>query len=234
MTRISKKQPIEPLVETPFDKLSEFAAHEQKFFAGVRHHKAQIRFQPFEFVLVTYGDFVDKTVLAVHDFVMRKRQYIIFAVCVRQRKRQFVVHSLPEKRIGLDIRQGIVHPTHVPLEIEAQPADVGRHRYHRIRRAFFRNREKSLVRGKQRDVHLLQKLFRFEIVISAEFVRQPFPVLSAIIKIKHARDGVHANSVDMIIRCPEVGGGYQETSDFGLAVVVNLSAPLVMFALPRV
>lgn len=110
----------------------------------MRHHKAQIRFQPFEFVLVTYGDFVDKTVLSVHDFVVRKRQYIIFAVCVRQCERQFVVHFLPEKRIGLDIRQGIVHPTHIPLEIEAQPADVGRHRYHRIRRAFFRNRENPL------------------------------------------------------------------------------------------
>ena len=53
-----------------------------------------------------------------------------------------------------------------------------------------REREHASVRSLKDRIHMLEKFHRFDVFPSAILVGEPFPILSAIVKIEHARHGV--------------------------------------------
>ena len=119
----------------------------------------------------------------MHDFVVREGQNVVFAERVGDGKRQFVVHALAEERVGLDVRQRVVHPAHIPLVVEAQSAEGRRHRHHRERRAFFRDHDHAGVSGQHRFIQGLQKVHRFQVDFAAELVALPLALSAVVIEV---------------------------------------------------
>ena len=62
----------------------------------------------------------------MHDFIMRKRQNEILMMMVEHREGEIVLVIFTIDRIAAEVLQRVVHPTHVPLKRESQPAQVGR------------------------------------------------------------------------------------------------------------
>ena len=61
---------------------------------------------------------------AVYNLVVGDRQNEIFGKSIDHRKSDRVVVVLSENGIGLDIPERIVHPAHVPFEVEPKPAHI--------------------------------------------------------------------------------------------------------------
>ena len=165
---------------------------------------------------------------------MRKRQYVIFAESVGYSESKFVVITLSEERVGSDIIQNIVHPTHVPLEIETQSAHGRRHRYHRECRGFLRHSERPRETRQNRPVHVLKERDRLQVIVAAVFVGAPFAALTVIVQIQHARHGVETQSVDMVKLYPVSRTRDQERPDGTLAVVEHHRPPRFMLGFQRV
>ena len=108
-----------------FAALAQFAAHEEQLFAGMRVHVAEEQPQIRKFLPIIAGHFFQKGALAVDDLIVRKRQNEIFVEGVDHREGEFVVMILAVNRIEREIPQRIVHPAHVPFQIEAKAADIG-------------------------------------------------------------------------------------------------------------
>ncbi len=72
------------------------------------------------------GHFVEKRILAVNDFVVRKRQHKVFGESIEHRKGELVLVVFAMDGVGGEISEGVVHPAHVPLQTEAEAPKVGR------------------------------------------------------------------------------------------------------------
>ena len=54
-------------------------------------------------------------------FVVGQWQRKVFRKGIDQAERQFAVMELAVNRIVMEVTQGVVHPSHVPLQRESQP-----------------------------------------------------------------------------------------------------------------
>ena len=131
------------------------AAHEKQLLAGMREMIAEEKPQIREFLPVVARHFLEQRALPVDHFVVRQRQNEIFVERVEHRESQLAVVMLPVERIERDISQRVVHPAHVPFQIEAQPADVRRARNRRPGSRFFRDRQRA---GMPLVQHFIQPL----------------------------------------------------------------------------
>ena len=84
--RVIEKIPIEAGVVIPFFALREFAAHEEKFFSGMRVHVAEEQTEIGELLPVIAGHFVQQGSFTVDHFVVRKREHEIFGEGVEHGK----------------------------------------------------------------------------------------------------------------------------------------------------
>ena len=99
------------------------------------------------------------------------------------------------KRVGLHVGQNVVHPTHIPLVVEAQTAHVSGMRnlgkrsgllgYEQCRRAKFEH-----LTGK-----FAQKVDCLQIFLAAPHVGTPLPVRAVVIEIQHACNRIDTQSV---------------------------------------
>ncbi len=118
--------PVEALRFVPLAPLSKFAAHKQKFLSRVRPHVAVQRAEVGKFLFLRAGHLIQQSALHVYNFIVRERQDKVFTPGVEQTKRQRVVITSTKQWIGLKILKRVVHPSHVPFEIESQSACVNR------------------------------------------------------------------------------------------------------------
>ena len=127
-----------------------------------------------------------------------------------------------------------MHPAHVPLEAEPQPAQVhrpgnpgpggrllGDHRDAGI----------ALVAG---GVDLLQEGNRVQVLPAAVLVRRPLAVLARVVQVQHGRHGVDAQPVDVELLQPVDGVGDQEVPHFVPPEVEDERAPVGLLAAARV
>jgi hypothetical protein len=110
----------------PLLPLGELAAHEEELLARVRPHEAVERAQVGELLPVVAGHLREQRPLAVHDFVVREREDEVLRERIDHREGQLVVVVAPVDRLALEVGERVVHPAHVPLEAEAEPAEVRR------------------------------------------------------------------------------------------------------------
>ena len=128
----------------------------------------------------------------------------------------------------------VVHPAHVPLEAEAQPAAVGRpgdagpggrllghHHHARV----------VLVDGR---VQLLQERDRLQVLPAAVLVRRPLAVLAGVVQVEHRGDRVDPQPVDVELLAPVERVGDEEVAHLGPAEVEDVRAPVGVLAAPRV
>src|SRR2546429_2308822 len=118
--------PIERVVVPPFVFLAELSAHEQKLLAGMAEHETVIGAQICKALPFVARHAAEDGALAVHDLVMGERQDEIFGERVVQAEQDLTVMMLAVNRIPADVFERIVHPSHIPLVAESQPAPVDR------------------------------------------------------------------------------------------------------------
>ena len=106
--------------------LAELLTHEDELLAREGPHVGVEGSQGRELLPVVTGDLVDHGSLAVHDLVMADRQDEVLRVLVHHGEGHLAVVILTMERIELHVAQGVVHPTHVPLEPESQAAVIDR------------------------------------------------------------------------------------------------------------
>ena len=129
--RVLQQVPVEALVVVPLALLAELAAHEQQLLARVRPHVAVQQPQVGELLPLVARHLADERALAVHHLVVRERQHEVLGEGVDQAEGEAAVVVLAVHRVVLEVLERVVHPAHVPLEPEAQAAEVGGPRNHR-------------------------------------------------------------------------------------------------------
>ena len=131
-------------------------------------------------------------------------------------------------RIGLHIRQYVVHPAHIPLKVETQTAHVHRLGHERPCGGFFRDHHCLRVLRKHGGVEFLQKRDRFQIFILAVDIRDPLAGFFIVIEIKHRCDRIYAQPVDMITVKIKQRVGYQKRQNLVAPVIEYACAPTLM------
>ena len=125
----------------------------------------------------------------------------------------------------------VVHPAHVPLQVEAQTADaVGPHRVGGLGHqgpggGLLRHHQHVGVDGEGGLVQLLEEGDGLQVLLAAVLVGNPLPVPAVVVQIQHGRHGVHADAVDVVLPEPEGGGGEQEALNLAAPVVKDPGAP---------
>ena len=138
-------------------------------------------------------------------------------------------------RVLLEVAQRVVHPAHVPLEAEAQAADVGRPRDARPRGRLLGGRDDRPARGRAGTVvELLEERDRLEVLAPAELVGDPLALLARVVEVEHRGDGVDAEAVDVVLAQPVQRVGEQEVAHLVAAEVEDQRAPVGVRAAARV
>ena len=212
----------------PFGPLAELPPHEEQFLAGLAVHVPEEEPEVGELLPVVPGHFGQERPLAVHHFVMGEGQKEIFVKGIEHPEGQGVVVILPEDRVHGQIFQGVVHPSHVPLEAEAQAPDVdGAGDHGPVRGLLGRGLDigEALV---DFGVELAQKGDGFQVLPAAVLVGHPFPRFPGIIQVEHGGHGVHPEAVGVVAVQPEQGAAHEKAPDLVSAVIENGALPVGM------
>src|SRR5690348_14781517 len=116
--RVAQQMPIEALIMIPFVFLGKLVAHEEKFLPWVSVHEGVVGAQIGETLPSVAGHAAQYRALAVHDFVVRKRQNEILIECIKQTEGQLLVMMRSVDWVECHVVKRVVHPAHVPLEAE--------------------------------------------------------------------------------------------------------------------
>ncbi len=140
--------------------------------------------------------------------------------------------ELPEPGVHFQVVTHVVHPTHVPLQSEAQaaildgPGDLG------PGGGLLRRRQGRGIHGRRQAVQVLQKRDGLQIFMPPVNIGPP--LRAAIVQIQHGRHGVHPQAVDVVFLQPPPGGGQQEGPHVVLAEVKDPGAPALVLPLQGV
>ena len=231
---VSEQGPIQLGVVMPFNPLSELAPHEQKLLAGHRVLIVVQKPQVGELLPGIAGHLRQQRPLAVDDFVVRERQHEILGEGIHHAERELVLVMLAVDRLVPHVAERVVHPAHVPLHTEAEPAVVHRMRHTAPSRRFLGDRQNAGEIAVQRDVHMLEELDGFKVLAPAVPVGSPLAFFAGVIEVQHRSDRVDPQPVDVIRVDPEPGAGQQKIADLVAAVVEDVGVPIGVISLLRV
>ena len=192
------------------------------------HHVAEEGAQVREFFLIIAGHLVQQAALAVDDLVVADGQHEVLTERIEEAERDLAVVAGAEERIGFHVAEHVVHPAHVPLEIEAQ-APVGRGLCdQRPGGGFLGDHHFMRIAAQDSRVQLLQEGDGLEIFLAAVDVLLPLAVLAVVVEVEHTGNSIDAQTVHMIAVHPEHGAGDQEALNFLHAVVKDHRAPFLV------
>src|SRR5437762_2869141 len=109
----------------------------------------------------------------MNNFVMGKREDEVLVERIHGAKREFVMAIFAAVRVGREVLQCIVHESHVPLESEAQAADMGWPRNHRPGGGFFRKGLDVRISAINLAVQLSQEIDSGEVLRAAVLIGNP-------------------------------------------------------------
>ena len=133
-------------------------------------------------------------------------------------------------RIVLHVFQHIVHPAHIPLEVEAQAAHRGRTADRRPGGRFLGVGRGTGAFLPEDFIHAAQEMHGLEILAAAVDVRNPLARRAAVIAIEHRGHRIDAQTVDAIVFDPEKRIADEVVEDFASAKVVDQRSPILMHA----
>ena len=133
-----------------------------------------------------------------------------------------------------EVRERVVHPAHVPLEAEAEPALVDRPRDAGPRRRLLGDRQHAGLAGVRDRVQLLEELDRLQVLVAAVVVRHPLAGACASSRGRASRRPRPRAARRCGTLQPEQGAREQEVAHLVAAVVEDERAPVGMLALARV
>ena len=223
-----QQRPVELVGFVPFVPLAKFAAHEQQFFTGMRILPGIEQPQIGKALPGIARHLVEHASFHVHDFVVRQRQYEVLSPRIHLAKGQLVVLKLAVDRLLFDVGQAVVHPAHVPLHRETQPAQFDRARHRRPRGRLFRDGQYAGETTVHFGVHFAQEMNGLDVLAPAVLVRQPFAVLARIVQIQHRCDRIDTQPVDVKFVQPVQRVGHQKIAHLVTAKIENQRTPVLM------
>src|ERR1700733_10999474 len=99
MKSVVREMPVQRSIVIPLALLSELASHEQQLLSGVGVHEGIEQAEIRNALPAVAGHLREHRTLAVHDFVMRERQDVVFAEGVDQTERDATEMVFPVERI---------------------------------------------------------------------------------------------------------------------------------------
>ena len=231
---VAQQHPVQRLCLVPLSELAELLTHEQQLLARVGHHVAEEGAQVCKLGVVLAGHLVDQAALAVHHLIVADGQHKVLAEGVEEAEGDLVVVAGTEERVSLHVAEHIVHPAHVPLEVETKAAVRSRLCDHGPCSGFFRDHVLVGVTAQHGIVQLAQESNSLQIFLAAVLVRFPLALLAVIVQIQHGCHRIHAQTVDMVLLQPIQRAGDQEALHLAAAEVEHHGAPLLMFAALRI
>ena len=170
----------------------------------------------------------------MHDLVVRERQHEVLAERVHEAERDLVEVVTAVQRVALEEAQRVVHPAHVPLVAEAQPAVLHRQRDAGPRGRLLGERRDPRHLAVHRRVEALQERDRFEVLAAAVAVGDPLAFLARVVAVEDRRDRVDAQAVDVELAQPVQRRRDQEVRDLVAREVEHVRAPLAVEAFARI
>ena len=194
------------------------------------HHVAKEGAQVGKLVVILARHLVDEAALAVDHLVVADGQHEILAEGVEETEGDFVVVVGTVDGVAGHIAEHIVHPAHVPLEVEAQAA-VGR-RFGDVGPGGGLLGDHILfgVAGQDGGVQLLEEGDGLEVLLAAVDVLLPLAVAAVVVQVQHGRHRVHPQAVDVVLLQPVQSAGDQEALHFVHAEVEDHGAPFLVLA----
>src|SRR5258708_217491 len=200
---ILKQVPLETVGFSEFAALAELLAHEEKVLGGmyvlIRVQETQVS----ELVPHIARHLVEKRIFAVDDFVVGERQNEIFGEGVEEGKSQLVLVKSTVDGILREIGERVVHPAHVPLQAEAEAAEIGWAGDAGPGGGFFGDGQKAGEALVGDLVEAADKRDGGEILASAELIGNPLAGFAGVVEVKHRGYGVYAQAVDVVLVEPE-------------------------------
>lgn len=222
-----QQPPVRPVGLRPLRPLGELLPHEQQLLAGMGPHEAEVG--PVRGPLlppVAAGHLRHQRSLAVHHLVVRDRQDVVLAEGVDHPEGHVVVVVLAVHRLLRHVAQRVVHPAHVPLQAEAEPAGVRRPGHPRPGRGLLRDGHHARAAPVHGRVHLLEQRHRVQVLPAAVLVGRPLALAARVVEVEHRGHRVHPQPVHVELLAPVHGVGDEEVADL-LAAVVELQRPPV-------
>ena len=229
-----QKIPLQALVVVPLVPLAELAAHEQQLLAGLGEQEAEEKAEVGEALPVVARHAREEGALAVHDLVVGERQDEVLVEGVEVAERQLVVVEPAEERIAAEVLQRVVHPAHVPLEAEAQTADVRRPRHHGPGGRLFGDRLRPRAGRVDLGVQPPQQVDRLQVLAASVAVGNPLPLAARVVAVEHRGHGIDPQSVGVVAVEPEERAADQEAPHLVAPVIEDVAAPVGVETFARV
>ncbi len=198
-----EQMPVETAGFAPFVALGDFLAHKEEFLARVSVLIGVKETKIGELLPEVAGHFVKERVFAVDDFVVREGKQEIFCEGIEKRKSELVVLVFAMDRVARKKAQSVVHPAHVPFEAEAEATEISGARNSGPGRGLFGDGENTGESAVSDFVHALEEIDGVEVFAASELIGDPLAGLARVVEIKHGGDGVHAETVDVVLVEPK-------------------------------
>ncbi len=168
------------------------------------------------------------------DFVVREREDEVFGEGVDHREGEVALMIFSVDGVFAEVVERVVHPAHVPFEVEPEAALIERMGYLREGGGLFCEGEEAGVFRVKKAVEVLEELYGLKVFATAVLVRYPLVLFAGIVEVEHGGDGIDAQAVEVIFLGPENGARKQESADFVATKVWNEGSPVHVLALTRV
>ena len=232
--RILQQLPVQLPLIVPLLLRAQLHAHEAQLLAGVGHGVGVEAPDPGKLLPAVPGHLAQHGALHVDHLVVAEGEDIVLREGVEHGEGDVLMVALAEPGVHLQIVAHVVHPAHVPLEVEAQTANVGGLGHQRPGGGFLRHHQHVRIDGEGGLVELLEELNGLQVLLAAVFVGDPLAVVPVVVQIQHGGHRVHPDAVDVVLLEPEGGGGEQEALHLGPAVVKDPGSPGGVLALAGV
>src|ERR1035441_5474779 len=145
---------------------------------------------------------------------------------VEHREGEVVLMVLAMNRVVAEVEERVMHPAHVPLEREAQSAQVGWTRYLWPGGGLFGNGHHAGEFSVREGIELADEINGLKVLAPAILVGNPLPRLARIIEVEHRGHRIDPQAVDMKAVAPEQRIGEQEIDHLVPAIVEDQGAPI--------
>ena len=163
----------------------------------------------------------------MHDLVVAQRANKVLGKGVHDGEREQPVVAGAPRKIGLHVVQGVVHPAHVPLVVEAQAAVLRRVGHERPRGGLLSHHHHVREVGLHGAVDLTDKRAGVQVLLGTVLVELLLAgIIDAKVEVQHAGHAVHANAVHVEVLEPVQHVGDQEGADLATGEVELVRAPV--------
>ena len=234
----AQQVPVQGVLVVPLVPLAELAAHHQQLLARMGEHVGVEGPHAGVLLLVGARHLVDEGALHVHHLIVGQGEHEVLREGVEEGEGDVLVVVLPEIGIQLDVVEDVVHPPHVPFQVEAQAA-LQAALPHRVGHTgpgggLLGDHHHVGMGVEDVGVQGLEEVHRLQVLVPAEHIGHPLAVLPAVVQVEHGGHRVHPQAVDVVLLQPEQGGGEQEGAHLIPAVVEHPGAPVGVLPLAGV